>query len=189
MSTIIDDPTPALAARLRLERAARGWSLGELAQRSGVSRAMISRIERAEASPTAALLGRLSGALGLTLSALLARAEDGRGRLARAAEQPRWRDPKTGYLRWQVSPAAAAPMELIRVELPPARSVSFPASAYGFIRQLVWVLDGRLTFVEGETTHELDAGDCLALGTPSDCTFRNAGRRPCRYLIALVRQR
>ena len=55
MSTIMDDTTPALAARLRLERDARGWSLGDLAQRSGVSKAMISKIERGEASPTAAL--------------------------------------------------------------------------------------------------------------------------------------
>ena len=102
----MDDPTPALAARLRLERDARGWSLAELAQRSGVSKAMISKIERGEASPTAALLGRLSGALGLTLSALLARAEGRPERLTRAADQPRWRDPKTGYVRCQVSPSA-----------------------------------------------------------------------------------
>ena len=77
----------SLAARLRMEREARGWSLSDLAQRFGVSRAMISKVERAEASPTAALLGRLSGAFGLTLSTLLARAEGdpcGSGRLVRA---------------------------------------------------------------------------------------------------------
>ena len=75
MSTIVTDVTGPLAARLKTEREARGWSVAELAERSGVSRAMISKVERAEASPTAALLGRLSGAFGLTLSALLARAE------------------------------------------------------------------------------------------------------------------
>ena len=187
MSTIMDDPTPALAARLRLERDARGWSLDELARRSGVSKAMISKIERAQASPTAALLGRLSGALGLTLSALLARVEDKPQWLSRAGEQPRWRDPKTGYVRRQVSPPSA-PIELVRVDLPAQRSVSFPASAYAFVRQLVWVLDGSLTFVEGEVTHELEQGDCLALGAPKDCTFKNTGCQPCVYLVALVRQ-
>lgn len=54
-----------LGARLRAEREGRGWSLTDLAERSGVSRATISRVERGAASPTAALLGRLSGALGL----------------------------------------------------------------------------------------------------------------------------
>jgi transcriptional regulator with XRE-family HTH domain len=184
---MMDDPTPALAARLRLERDARGWSLGELAQRSGVSKAMISKIERAEASPTAALLGRLSGALGLTLSALLARAEGKPERLARAADQPRWRDPKSGYLRRQVSPPAAA-IELVRVELPARRSVAFPASAFAFVGELIFVLDGRLTFVEGEETHALEAGDCLELGPPQDCTFKNGGTGACVYLVALVRQ-
>jgi uncharacterized cupin superfamily protein len=72
--------------------------------------------------------------------------------------------------------------------LPARRSVSFPASAYAFVRQLIWVLDGHLTFVEGQATHELDAGDCLELGPPCDCTFKNAGRQPCVYLIALTRQ-
>src|SRR5690242_20447124 len=104
MSTIQDDARAtvdldaSLAARLRAEREARGWSLSDLASRSGVSRAMISKIERGEASPTAALLGRLSGAFGLTLSTLLARAEgdaSGIGRVLRASAQPLWRDPAT----------------------------------------------------------------------------------------------
>ena len=187
MSTIVNDPTPRLAARIRRERKARGWSLGELAEQSSVSKAMISKIERGEASPTAALLGRLSGAFGLTLSTLLARAEEQSGRLVRTAEQPQWRDPATRYLRRQVSPAGF-PIELIRVELPANASVSFPASAYAFIRQLIWVLDGRLMFMEGTATHELGPGDCLELGLPNDCTFRNNGRRACVYLVAILRQ-
>ena len=65
----------ALAAAVAAARAAQGLSASALAERSGVSRAMIAKIERAEAQPTAALLGRLSGALGLTLSELIARAE------------------------------------------------------------------------------------------------------------------
>jgi transcriptional regulator with XRE-family HTH domain len=188
MSTIVDDPTPAIAARLREERKARDWSLDELAERAGVSKAMISKIERGEASPTAALLGKLSGAFGLTLSALLARAEERGGRLARAGAQPRWRDPETGYVRRQVSPPSDGPMELIEVELPASKTVAYPASAYAFIRQLVWVTSGRLTFIEGATTHDLREGDCLELGPPADCMFRNDTKKTCTYLVALVRR-
>jgi transcriptional regulator with XRE-family HTH domain len=76
----------------------RGWSLTDLAQRSGVSRAMINKVERGEASPTASLLGRLSGAFGLTLSALLARTETTyAGRIVRAKDQLLWTDPASGY--------------------------------------------------------------------------------------------
>jgi transcriptional regulator with XRE-family HTH domain len=191
MSTIENDGTSRpLARRIRLEREARGWSLAELAGRSGVSKAMISKVEREEASPTAALLGRLSGAFGLTLSALLARAEAGAGRLVRAAEQPVWRDPGTGYLRRQVSPAVAGlPLELTEVELPAGAEVTMPASSYAFIRQMIWALEGVLTFHEGEARHELSPGDCLALGPPAECKFRNDGTRPCRYLVAVLRER
>src|SRR5262252_9735097 len=109
MSIITDTLDARLGARIKLERERRGWSLTELAQRSGVSRAMINKVERGEASPTASLLGRLSGAFGLTLSTLLARTETSRaGRLVRAGDQLRWTDPATGYVRRQVAPASGS---------------------------------------------------------------------------------
>ena len=149
---------------------------------------MVSKVERGEASPTAALLGRLSGAFGLTVSALLARAELPGGRLLRAAEQPVWRDPATGYVRRHLSPASDLPLDLVRVELPEGAEVAYPASAYAFIRQLVWLIEGRLTFVEGDATHEMQAGDCLELGPPADCAFRAPGPGPAVYLVVVLRR-
>jgi transcriptional regulator with XRE-family HTH domain len=178
-----------IGARIRTERLERGWSLTDLAGRARVSRAMINKVERGESSPTAALLGRLSGAFGLTLSTLLARAEGTRGgRLARAAEQPRWQDPASGYIRRQISPLHGSDirLDLVRVALPPGASVSFPASSYAFMRQVILVLGGQLTFVEGDVVHELQADDCLELGSPADCTFRNVTDTICTYLVAVV---
>jgi transcriptional regulator with XRE-family HTH domain len=190
------DPTPRIAQRLRLLRQQRGWSLEQLAQASGVSKAMLSKVERAEASPTAQLLGKLSGAFGLTLGALLADGDGGPagaaqrpGRVARAAEQPQWRDPQTGYLRRQLSPPLSdLPMQLVEVRLPAGARVAFPAAAYAFIRQLVWVTAGSLRFTEGAVVHQLGAGDCLELGDAADCEFANGGRGECRYLVAVVRR-
>jgi transcriptional regulator with XRE-family HTH domain len=186
-----DEAARRLAERLRLEREARGWSIAELAARSGVSRAMISKVERAEASPTAALLGRLSGPFGLTLSGLLARAEaaPAGGVVARVADQARWRDPGTGYLRRQLSPLGADP-ELVRVELPPLARVPYPAESYALIRgQCVWLLEGTLLFHEGAVTHRLEPGDCLALGPPADCAYENpSATQPCLYVVALARR-
>jgi transcriptional regulator with XRE-family HTH domain len=178
--------TSSLARSLHDARLARGLSVNALAERSGVSRAMIAKVERAEAQPTAVLLGRLSGALGMTLSQLVARAEQDERRLVRAADQPRWVDPETGYERRAISPTAGAPLELIEVELPPGATLSFPAESYTFIHQQIWVLRGRLEFREGDELHDLRTGDCLQLGPPAPCTFRNPGARPCRYLVALT---
>jgi transcriptional regulator with XRE-family HTH domain len=195
MSTIIsNDLDHLIARRIRSERESRGWPLEELARRSGVSRAMISKVERAESSPTAMLLGRLSGAFGLGLSQLLARAEAaGRGRVRRAAEQETWRDPATGFQRRALSPAAgaqSAPLELIEGELPAGAEIAYPASAYAFIEdQQILVTAGLLRFRQGEESHDLGVGDCLRLGPPADCRFSNPGDGPCRYLVVVLRRR
>lgn len=188
MAYIEDDTSAGIARRIRTERGARGWSLAELSARSGVSKAMLSAIERGDTSPTAALLVRIATAFDLTLSALIARAETQQGRLARAAEQPVWRDPATGYVRRRVSPQSDGPMELVKVEMPAGQSVRLPAASYVFIRQMIWLLSGRLDFDEGGHTHELHPGDCLELGPPMDCAFRTPGPDGAVYLVALVRR-
>jgi transcriptional regulator with XRE-family HTH domain len=124
----MSDPLSAsIAATLHAARRARDLSVSALAERSGVSRAMIGKIERGEAQPTAALLGRLSGALGMTLSELVARAEGGDRRLRRAADQPTWTDPESGYRRRAVSPSSGGQLELVEVELPGGAEVSYGA--------------------------------------------------------------
>jgi transcriptional regulator with XRE-family HTH domain len=189
MSNIADKIDIRLGARIGREREIRGWSLSDLAERSGVSRSMINKIEHAQSSPTASLLGRLSGAFGLTLSTLLARSEGlAGGRVYRAQDQTLWRDPETGYLRRQICPAPGSnlPLEIVQVVLPAGASVSFPSTAYTFIRQIIWVLAGRLAFAEGDVAHDLGPGDCLESGAPADCTFRNAARESCTYVVAVL---
>lgn len=187
MSTIISNTDTALATRLRLEREARGWTLADLAARSGVSKAMLSKIERGEASPTAALLGRLSAAYGLTISQLFARAEQG-GQLARAADQPVWMDPATGFVRRSLSPPAGAPMELVWGELPPGAHIAYPAASYRFIADhQVVVIEGTLTMDHAGTIFVLTQGDCLRWNTPRDVTYENTGIEVCRYVVAVLR--
>jgi transcriptional regulator with XRE-family HTH domain len=182
--------TARLAHAVREARVSRGLSVSGLAEKATVSRAMISKIERAEVQPTAALLARLSGALGLTLTELIARAEaDDDRRLVRADEQPVWADPDTGYERRAVSPPSAGLIELVTVDLPAGADVRFAADTYTFIDQLIWVLAGHLRFIEGDQIHELDVGDCLHLGEPKPCAFINPTEQVCSYLVALGKRR
>jgi len=187
MTTIIDDTGPRIARRLRLERDTRGWSLADLAERSGVSKATISKIERDEMSPTAVLLVRLAGAFDLTLAGLLLRAEAPQDRLSRAADQPVWRDPDTGYRRKQVFSRPDHPLEVAQIQLPPGQRVVFPAASYAHIRQVVWVQSGKLVILEGGERHVLGAGDCLGFGPPSEVTLANETATSCRYVVLLAR--
>jgi transcriptional regulator with XRE-family HTH domain len=188
MSIIIDDPGKRIAERLAAEREQRGWSLAGLASRSGVSKAMLSKIEREEASPTASVLARIATAFGQTLAGLLEASADGGSRLLRSREQPRWQDPASGYVRKQVFQSASNPLELVEVQLPPGARVGFPASSYALIRQLVWVLAGRLEIRDGEDVAILETGDRYEFGPPADTEFHNPGERTARYVVALVRQ-
>jgi transcriptional regulator with XRE-family HTH domain len=187
MTTIVDDSSAKVAHRLRLERETRGWSLADLAERSGVSKATISKIEREEVSPTAVILVRLAGAFDLTLAGLFLRAEGAGQRLSRAGEQPVWRDPETGYLRTQVFSRPDHPLEITQVEMPAGGQVELPTSSYAHIRQAVWVRTGELVILEGGDRHVLSAGDCLGFGPPSEVTFANETATPCMYIVVLAR--
>jgi transcriptional regulator with XRE-family HTH domain len=186
MDTLVNEAEASIARRIRLERDARNWSLAELAEKSGVAKASISKIERGEVSPSAGILVRLATAFELTLAGLLLRAEE-TGRLVRAAHQPVWRDPKTGYVRRQIFSRPDHPLEMVHVELPPGRSVSFPAWSYARTRHVVWVQKGELVLKEGADRNVLKAGDSLGFGPPSDVTYANESGKPCSYVVALVR--
>jgi transcriptional regulator with XRE-family HTH domain len=186
MDTLVDSAEAAIARRILLERTSRGWSLADLADKSGVAKASISKIERGEVSPSAGILVRLATAFDLTLAGLLLRAEE-TGRFFRSPDQPRWRDPKTGYVRRQIFRAPDHPLELIEVEMPPGKKVDFPASTYVNMRHVLWVEEGELVLREGGERHVLKAGDSLGFGPPSDVTYGNESKKPCRYLLALTR--
>nr|WP_029004653.1 helix-turn-helix domain-containing protein [Azorhizobium doebereinerae] len=187
----MDVVTQTLARRVRQEREARGWSLAECAERSGVSRAMISKIERAEASPTAELLNRLATALGLTLAAIFADpeadADPAATRLARRAAQGEWRDPATGYLRRTVTPPGAPGAKIVEVEFPAHGRVVFDTVADIGIAQQVWMLEGEMELTLAGETHRLAAGDCLAMTLSQPVAFANPAGRPARYAVVLAR--
>lgn len=145
---------------------------------------MISRIERGESSPTAAVLGKLSAAFQLSIATLLSQDEMPGG--VRHADAAEWRDPGTGYRRRQIT-SPRFPAEVAEIRLPAGARVPYPAAAYAFVRQAVWVLDGQLTFHDGDTVHELGAGDTVELGEPADRVFANTTGTECRYAVILAR--
>lgn len=183
-----DDPglDRRLAARLQRLRAQRGWTLDDLAARSGVSRATLSRLERGETSPTASLLNRLCAAHGLSMSRLLAEVEARPVRRLALAEQASWRDPASGFVRRMVSPPAAGfAGELIAGELPAGARVHYDEVSVPGLEHHLLLLEGALTLTLDGTSHHLQPGDSLRYRLWGPSTFEAPGPRPARYVLAL----
>ncbi|MER6222777.1 helix-turn-helix domain-containing protein [Streptomyces sp900105755] len=184
-----EDPVDArLGGRLAQLRAEHGWSLGELAERSGISKSTLSRAERAETSPTAALLNRLCNVYGRTMSQLLSEVEAAPAPVLRAAEQQLWEDRASGFVRRSVSPPHGGLRgELVEGRLAPGADIAYDRPPVPGLEQHIWVLDGNLAVTAEGTEHLLDAGDCLRLRVWGPTRFRCAGPARTRYVLAVVR--
>ncbi|MDX2168453.1 MAG: XRE family transcriptional regulator [Deltaproteobacteria bacterium] len=195
-SIIMDKGEAALnrriAGRVRELRAARGLSLAGLAERSGVSRSMISLIERGESSPTAVVLERLSVGLGVVLATLfdasVGAASAPSEPIARRADQPEWRDPASGYVRRNVSPPGVAqPMQIVEVRFPAGGRVAFESGARAArVYQQIWILEGAMDITLGTERHRLTRGDCLAMQLDQPTMFHNPTRRSARYAAVIA---
>ncbi|QKZ17182.1 helix-turn-helix transcriptional regulator [Streptomyces chartreusis] len=176
-----------LGSRLAALRAERGWSLGELAERSGISRSTLSRAERAEISPTASMLNRLCNVYGRTMSQLLSEVESEPALLVRAAEQPVWEDRSAGFVRRSVSPPhAGLRAELVEGRLAEGADIAYDRPPVPGLEQHVWVLEGALDVTVQDVEHRLGAGDCLRMRVWGPTRFRCAGPVAVRYALAVV---
>ena len=177
-----------IAARVRALRAARGLSLEALAQACGVSRSMISLIERGESSPTAVLLERLATGLDVPLAGLFEPAQPAGEPVARRAAQATWRDPHSGYVRRNVSPAGvASPIQIVEVDFPAGARVAYESVQRASpVHQQVWMLEGTMEIAVGDALHRLEEGDCLAFALDRPTSFHNPTRRAARYAVVLA---
>jgi transcriptional regulator with XRE-family HTH domain len=180
-----------LAARVRDLRQARGFTLEQLAEHSGVSRSMISLIERQETSPTATVLNKLADAFGISMPALFA--EEVRSAdldpVSRRADQTVWTDPASGYVRRHLSPGSIdSPVELVEVTFPAGETVVFDNPARrADIEQQIWVIKGAIDITLDTRTWQLRIGDCMAMKLGARIAFHNPGSQPARYVLALTR--
>lgn len=187
------DLNQRIAERVRELRAAKGLSLEALAAHSGVSRSMISLIERGESSPTAVVLEKLATALGVMLAALFdtptaQTPASPISPVARRADQVQWQDPASGYLRRNISPPGVPqPMQIVEVHFPPGGRVAFETGARDQrVHQQVWVLEGAIDITVGDARHALREGDCLAMQLDRPTMFHNPTRKPARYAVVIA---
>jgi transcriptional regulator with XRE-family HTH domain len=187
----MQDVNSRIASRVRTLRADLGLSLDALAARCDVSRSMLSLVERGESSPTAVVLEKIATGLSVPLASLFEDASTVSSPVSRRADRTTWRDPQSGYLRRNISPANfPSPIQIVEVEFPPGAKVSYDTGAREVsIHQQIWVQEGNIEVTVGRMTHRLAEDDCLAMQVNEPIAFRNRTRRAARYVVILSSDR
>jgi transcriptional regulator with XRE-family HTH domain len=176
-----------LGERVRELRRRRGLTLEELAERSGVSRAMISKLERGEKNPTLVVAAKLAEGFGVTLSQLVGMEERREVVVVPREKRMVMRDPETGFERQLLSPSfGGRGVEFIRNVVPEgSTSGEFPPHRRG-VEEYVVVEKGNLRAIIGGEEYLLKEGDALYFEADVSHRFDNAGDGGCSYYLVIV---
>jgi len=185
------DINARIASRVRGLRTDLDITLDGLAEKSKVSRSMLSLVERGESSPTATVLEKIASGLGVSLATLFEDASAPANPVSRRDDRTSWRDPQSGYLRRNISPANfPSPIQIVEIVLPAGARVAYETGARdGSIHQQIWVQEGSLEVTLGRVTYRLAKDDCLAMRLDEPTAFRNRTRKPARYLVIVASER
>jgi transcriptional regulator with XRE-family HTH domain len=186
------DFTPAsmdrqISTRLKSLRAERGWSLDELAKKSGVSRATLSRLENAEVRATTSVLGKLCTAYDMPMSRLIRLVEEGYAPLVMRGDQPIWIDPETGFRRRLVSPPSRhLKGEVLDCILKAGTRIDYAAPPCMGLEHHLVMQEGQLALSVDGRTHQLKPGDCLRYQTFGPTAFETPKHSGAHYLLFVV---
>jgi transcriptional regulator with XRE-family HTH domain len=182
------DINARIARRVRELRTQMGLTLDGLAAKCDVSRSMLSLVERGESSPTAVVLEKIATGLGIALAGLFDDASAPANPISHGSDRATWRDPQSGYLRRNISPANyPSPLRIVEVVLPAAARVAYESGARDVnVHQQLWVQEGSIEVTVGNVTYRLAKDDCLAMQLDEPITFRNRTRKAARYIVVLA---
>ena len=175
----------ALGARVRAERLRRRLSLDAVAGRAGVSRSMLSAVERGGKVPTVLVLDRIATALDTSIARLLGEERAARVVVLRRRDQDVARDP-AGWERRILSPVLpGVEFELMRTTLGPRVDAGVFAPHASGSREYLAVERGALELSIDGVPHTLHAGDGVYYAGDCRHGFVNPGPEPCVYYLAM----
>jgi len=188
---VTQDVNARIASRVRALRTDLGMTLDALAARSKVSRSMISLVERGESSPTAVVLEKIASGLGVSLATLFEDASAPADPVSRHVDRTPWRDPQSGYVRRNISPANfPSPIQIVEIVLPAGARVTYETGARdATIHQQIWMQEGSIEVTLGSVTYRLSEDECLAMQLDEPTAFRNRTRKPARYIVVIASER
>jgi transcriptional regulator with XRE-family HTH domain len=186
-STLVESVSAGkIGSRVRELRRSKGFTLEVLAERSGVSRAMISKIERGEKNPTLVVAAKIAEGFGITLSQLVGIEERREVIVVPKERRMVMRDPATGFERQLLSPTFGRKgVEFIRNMVPEgSTSGEFPPHKRGVVEYVV-VERGSLKAILAEEEYLLEEGDAIYFEADVPHRFENAGDGECSYYLVI----
>lgn len=175
-----------LGKRIRDLRALQNLTLDALAERSGVSRAMLSKIERGENNPTLVVVAKIAVALDLSLSQLVGVEERQPALKVTKSQQLVFRDSKTGFERHMVLALEGGTVELMRHVIPAGKSSDSIAAHPHPVEKYLVVEQGRVQVTLGDEVYSLEEGDVLYFRADVPHRYANPGDTTCRYILVVL---
>ncbi|HEV2394143.1 MAG TPA: XRE family transcriptional regulator [Verrucomicrobiae bacterium] len=186
-------PSPAdaitrhLGSRVKQLRAARGWSLEALANASGVSRSMLSQIEREQANPTLAVTLRIARSFGLTLGELLELPGAASAVTVIRAEDHayHYRSDKDCRIRTLSPLNLEKDVEFYEVRLQPGGALRSSPHFEG-TREFLTLQKGRLRVESARDTEQLNQGDSASYRADVPHALVNTGKTEAIILLIVI---
>ena len=178
-----------LGRRVKKLRADRGWSLEELASVSGVSRSMLSEIERERANPTLSVTYRIARAFGLSLQDLIESADSASSiQVTRANDSAQvFRSDKLCEIRTLSPLNLEKDIEFYEVRLPVDGALTSQPHVDG-TREFLTVKEGGVNIQSGNFTESLGKGDSATYRADVAHSIANSGKREAvLFLVVLYR--
>ncbi|WP_343713797.1 XRE family transcriptional regulator [Inquilinus sp.] len=182
------DAAGAFGDRVRTVRERAGLTLEQLSGLSGVSRAMLSKIERGEKSPTIGVAKQVAHALGVSFSSLVGEESPARRAFALVTKDQRqvFRDPETGFERHLLSPIMpGVTVEVVLHHLPANSSTGrLPSPPPGTVKHIV-AARGQVVVATADRETVLQEGDCLYFEADIEHWFENRASGPAEYYLVI----
>jgi transcriptional regulator with XRE-family HTH domain len=176
----------AVARNTRRLRTERGWSLDQLASRSGVSKGMLVHVEGARTNPSLGTMCKIAETLGVSLAALVELHEAPAVRVVQPAETARlWAGLKGSFGDLLVGSDERDHTELWRWTLAPGDQHASEAHVEG-TREALHVVDGTLTLEVDGVAHPVPAGGAALFHADRPHAYRNDHRRPVRFVMVVL---
>lgn len=175
-----------LADTVRRRRLDAGLTLEQLASRSGVSRTMLSDVERGHKSPTIRVASQIAAGLDCTVSDLLDEPPGARVTVLRKRERSRFIDPESGVERHVLSTSLAGrSLEVVCYVIPAGKETGeFPPHRHGVV-ELLTVVAGELELRLASERFVLKQGDSVTYQADVPHQYRALGRRTCELLLVI----